>query len=335
MPINISLIYSYFHVAYSLQAQVAVRNQRTLKKEISVEGVGLHTGLRCLMRLKPAPGDTGIVFHIKGEGKSIAINASAKTVCDTAFATTLGANGTRVKTVEHLLAALAGLGIDNLLIEIDGPEVPIMDGSSKRFVDSIIGAGIASQASRRPYLKIVKPFFFKDGDAEVTALPWDGRLITYRIFYPHKLLGFQEMTFECEEDLFIREIAPARTFGFLKDVQRMRANGLAKGGSLENAVILSDTGVVNSTGLRFKDEFLRHKLLDFIGDLSLAGAPVEGHLIASRTGHTSNLKFVNALLAATDCWRMVYGCESEKEKRGPARMENPVLENPAGQVKYA
>ncbi|MDA8085175.1 MAG: UDP-3-O-acyl-N-acetylglucosamine deacetylase [Nitrospiraceae bacterium] len=318
------LVYRYFHLAYLLLKEAVMRYQRTVKEEISVEGVGLHTGTRSVMKLKPAPGGTGIVFYIKG--KDVAINANAKAVCDTAFATTLGADGMRVKTVEHLLAALAGLGIDNLFIEIDGPEVPIMDGSSKRFVDSIIGAGITSQSAQRPHLKIVKPFFFKDADAEITAMPDDGMRITYRIFYPHRLLGFQEMTFEFDEDSFAREIAPARTFGFLKDVQRLKSNGLAKGGSLENAIILSDTGVVNSSGLRFKDEFLRHKLLDFIGDLSLAGSPVEGHLIASRTGHTSNLKFVNALLAASDCWRMVHGPESD----------SPRLDGLAGKnLKYA
>ncbi len=307
MRMKNSFIYKYFCLARSLQKKEVMRNQQTLAKEVTVEGVGLHTGVQAAIRLKPAPKDTGIIFTIKGGGASISANVNA--VCDTAFSTTLGADGTRVKTVEHLLAALSGLGIDNLLIEIDGPEVPILDGSSKRFVDSIIVAGIARQPSKRPYLKITKPFIFKDGDAEVSAIPYEGRRISYRIFYPHRLLGRQEMTFEFEEGLFITDIAPARTFGFLKDVQYLRTIGLAKGGSLENAVILNDTEVLNSSGLRFKDEFLRHKLLDFIGDMSLMGFPVQGHMKASRTGHTSNLKFAKALLAATDCWQIAYDVE--------------------------
>lgn len=292
-----------------------MRYQRTLEKEVLVRGVGLHTGDQAAMLLKPAPKDTGIIFFAKG-GEA-PINANVNAVCDTAFSTTLGMNGTKVKTVEHLLAALSGLGIDNLYVEIDGPEVPILDGSSKHFVDSIVDAGIAIQPSKRPYLKIIKPFVFKDGDAEITALPYEGRRISYRIFYPHRLLGKQEMTFECGEDLFIKEIAPARTFGFLKDVQYLRTLGLAKGGSLENAVILNDTEVLNASGLRFKDEFLRHKLLDFIGDLSLMGFPVEGHMKASRTGHTSNLKFAKALLAASDCWKIAY----DRIEHGPADLK--------------
>ena len=303
-------------------------NQRTLKEGISFKGVGLHTGEPCAVRLKPAPAATGIVFHVKD--KDVAIAASHRAVCDTAFATTLGANGTRVKTVEHLLAACAGLGIDNLRIEIEGPEVPILDGSSKLFVDSMLMAGIDEQSSARPRLKVVTPFFFKDADAEITVMPWDGRCITYQIFYPHKLLGFQEMTFGFEEELFINEIAPARTFGFLKDVQRMKANGLAKGGSLDNAVILSDTEVINASGLRFKDELLRHKLLDFMGDLLLAGSPVEGHITASRTGHSSNLKFVSALLAASDCWRIVSGPEPET-----APLDSILGLDRAGKIRYA
>ncbi len=278
-----------------------MRNQRTLKREIGVEGIGLHTGSECSLRLVPAPRDTGVKFLRKDKG--VLINADCNSVSDTAFATTLGVNGTRVKTVEHLLAALSGLGIDNLIVEMDGPEVPILDGSAVKFVDIILQAGIAAQAAEKPHLRIQKPFAFKEGNAEIYAMPHEGFHITYRTYYNHHLLGHQQLSIGLSEESFVRELAPARTFGFLKDVERLRARGLAKGGSLENAIILSETGVLNGSGLRFEDEFIRHKVLDLIGDLSLIGFPVMGHIFASRTGHTTNLKFAKAL-AASDCWEL-------------------------------
>jgi UDP-3-O-[3-hydroxymyristoyl] N-acetylglucosamine deacetylase len=280
-----------------------MRHQRTLKKELVFEGIGLHTGSQACLKLKPAPKDSGIVFYRKD--KNVSLNATAGMVSETSFATSLGNNGTQIKTVEHLLAAIAGLGIDNLNIEIEGPEVPIYDGSSKTFAERIASAGVENQPSGRPYLRIVKHFSYVEGNAEFSALPYEGRRITYHIFYPHKLLGAQHMTYELEEESFLKEIAPARTFGFLKDVQYLRERGLAKGGSLENAIVLSESGIINSSPLRYKDEFLRHKILDLIGDLSLLGFPVHGHIIAKRTGHASNLNFVRALLAASDCWQIV------------------------------
>ena len=288
-----------------------MRLQRTLRKEIVFNGIGLHTGRQVTVKLKPAPRDSGIVFF--RSDKQAFINANMQAVCDTAFATTLGINGTRVKTIEHLMAALSGLGIDNLLIEIDGSEVPILDGSSAGFVELILKGGIAKQASKRPHLRITKPIIFKEGHSEISALPFNGRKITYQIYFNHKLLGKQQMSIELEEKSFIKELAPARTFGFLKDVEYLRANGLARGGSLDNAVILSESSVLNSTGLRFKDEFLRHKLLDFIGDTSLIGFPIYGHLIASRSGHTTNLKFITALMAAADCWEIVTDIKQPKK----------------------
>lgn len=286
-----------------MQLKNSVRLQRTLKKEVSFEGIGLHTGRQVSVRLKPAPRDSGIVFFRSDKGTFI--NANLTTVCDTAFATTIGVNGTRVKTVEHLMAALAGLGIDNLLIELNGSEVPILDGSSAKFVDLILKGGIANQASNRPHLRIIKPVVFKEGHTEISAMPHNGRKITYQIYFNHRLLGKQQMSIELGEKTFIKELAPARTFGFLKDVEHLRANGLAQGGSLENAIIVGESDILNTSGLRFKDEFLRHKLLDFIGDLSLIGFPIYGHIFASRSGHTTNMKFQRALLSATDCWEIV------------------------------
>lgn len=287
---------SYLHIIY------AMRLQRTLRKEVSIGGIGLHTGQNCSIKLMPAPRDSGIVFYRRD--RDVFIKADLNAVSDTAFATTLGSNGTRIKTVEHILAALSGLGIDNLLIEVTGSEIPILDGSSAGFVDLILSAGIAKQAEKMPHLKILKPVLFKEGNAEICALPYDGTLITYQMLYNHHLLGHQKMSIRLSEENFIKELASARTFGFLKDVESMRANGLAKGGSLDNAIILNEDGVINKTGLRFQDEFIRHKVLDFIGDLSLIGLPVYGHIHAVRTGHTTNIKFAKKLLLSTDCWEI-------------------------------
>jgi UDP-3-O-[3-hydroxymyristoyl] N-acetylglucosamine deacetylase len=285
-----------------------VRLQKTIKKELVFRGRGLHTGKFVVMKLKPAPRDTGIVFYRSDKGEHI--TADVNSVSDTAFATTLGSNGTRVRTVEHILAAAAGLGVDNMIIELNGPEVPILDGSSEGFVRRILDTGIARQASNRQYIKVVKPVFFKEGQVEVSVFPYDGTKISYQIYFNHCLLGEQKMTVEIGRDSFMRELAPARTFGFLKDVEYLKACGLAKGGSLENAVILTEKGVLNASGLRFKDEFIRHKILDFIGDIALLGFPIYGHFIVSRSGHTTNIKFLKKLLSSPECWQVVTGVDS-------------------------
>ncbi len=256
-----------------------MRLQRTIREEIIIEGIGLHTGSFSRVCIKPAPRDSGIVF-IRAD-KNIAIRANVNSVSDTAFATTLGYNGTKVRTVEHLLAALSGLGIDNAIVEVYGKEMPILDGSSLEISDMIIKSGIAKQSKKRPYLKITSPVTLSDGNAEIAVVPYDGRRITYRIHFNHHLLGEQAMSIELTEENFIMEIAPARTFGFLKDVEYLKANGFARGGSFDNAIILGDHGVLNSTGLRYKDEFVRHKILDLIGDFSLCGFPIYGHIIAN------------------------------------------------------
>jgi UDP-3-O-[3-hydroxymyristoyl] N-acetylglucosamine deacetylase len=284
-----------------------MRLQRTIKQEVSFAGIGLHTGSYVTVKLKPSPRDTGIIFY--RNDKDLMIRADVSAVVDTAFATSLGYNGTRIKTVEHILAAISGLGIDNLIIELDGSEIPILDGSSTELIDIILRSGIAKQGKKRPYLRITKPVFFDDGHSEIAAFPYNGRKLTYRIQFNHHLLGEQKLSIELNEETFAREVAPARTFGFTKDVAYLRANGLAKGGSLDNAVILGDNGVLNKSGLRFKDEFVRHKILDFIGDISLIGFPIYGHLVANRTGHSTNIKFVKNLLSAVDCWEIVSDTE--------------------------
>lgn len=284
-----------------------MRLQRTIKQEVSFAGIGLHTGSHVTVKLKPSPRDTGIVFY--RNDKNIMIRADVGAVVDTAFATSLGYNGTRIKTVEHILAAASGLGIDNLIIELDGSEIPILDGSSTELIDIILRGGIAKQGKKRPYIRITKPVFFDDGHSEIAAFPYNGRKLTYRIQFNHHLLGEQKLSIDLNEETFAREVAPARTFGFVKDVEYLRANGLAKGGSLDNAVILGDNGVLNKSGLRFKDEFVRHKMLDFIGDISLIGFPIYGYLVANRSGHSTNIKFVKSLLSAVDCWEIVSDTE--------------------------
>lgn len=280
-----------------------MRLQRTIKKEVLFHGIGLHTGKYSIVKLKPAPRDTGIVFY--RSDKDVIIRAGLNSVIDTAFATTLGYEGVKIKTVEHLLAAAAGLGIDNLFIEVEGPEIPVLDGSSTQLVGILLDAGIAKQAKKISYLKITAPVVYEDAHCRVVALPHEGRCLSYFMSFNHKVLGNQDFTIDLNEMNFAREIAPARTFGFLKDVERLRANGLAKGGSLDNAVIVDDEGVLNASGLRFKDEFVRHKVLDAVGDLSLIGMPIEGHIVMEKSGHAANVNFLKKLLISVDCYRVV------------------------------
>jgi len=284
-----------------------MRLQRTLRQEATFSGIGLHTGRHAVVKLRPAPRDSGIIFH--RTDRPAVIRAHVGAVTDTAFATTLGNGTIKIRTVEHLLAALAGIGIDNLIVEVDGPEIPILDGSSTELVSIILEGGIAKQGKKMPYLRITKPIMIEDGHAEIAAVPYEGRKITFRIHFPHHLLGEQEFSIDLNEQTFIKEVAPARTFGFLKDIQYMMANGLAKGGSLHNAVILSDKGVINSSGLRFKDEFVRHKILDSIGDFSLIGFPIYGHIFAHKAGHSANLKFIKKVISCPECWEIVSEAE--------------------------
>lgn len=280
-----------------------MRLQRTLKREVSFEGIGLHTGRHSKVRLRPASRDTGIIF-IRTD-KDLAIRASINSVTDTAFSTTLGYNGTKIRTVEHILAALYGLGIDNLFIEINGPEIPILDGSSIELTNLILKGELAKQSKKRPYIRITNPVVLTDGYAKIVALPYNGRRITYMIHFNHHLLGEQKLSLELTEKNFVIEVAPARTFGFLKDVDYLKANGFARGSSFDNVIILGESSILNSSGLRFKDEFVRHKILDLIGDLSLAGFPIYGHIIASKSGHTTNLKFLKKLLSRPDYWELI------------------------------
>lgn len=281
-----------------------MRYQNTLKNEVLLRGIGLHTGRNISMRLKPAPRDSGIVL-VRTDKKNVEINVGVNSVADTTFATTLAFNGARVGTVEHLLSALAGLNIDNLCVEIDGPEIPIMDGSALYFARAIIDAGIARQGKRVTCIRILKPIVLTEGQCQIAAIPYEGTKISCSVNYNHPLFEEQKLSIDVTGANFMNEIAPARTFGFLRDVRMLRAKGLAKGGSLDNAIVVGENGVLNKGELRFKDEFVRHKILDTIGDFSLLGYPIYGHIIAQRPGHSLNIKFLRKFLLSAGSWEII------------------------------
>ncbi len=267
--------------------------QKTIKSEVHLSGVGIHTGRLINIRLIPAQRDTGIVFYRKDKG--VYVRAKLPFVIDTSFATTIGIDGIKIRTVEHFLAVLHVFGITNIIVEIDGSEVPVLDGSALGFVNAISEAGIAKQGKTVPILKINKPVLYEESHSKIIAKPYNGFKITYKIFYQHPLIMEQTLSMDINEKIFAKDIAPARTFGFLKDIQYLLKNGFARGGSLENAIVLDDKGLV-AGNLRFRDEFVRHKILDAIGDLSLIGYPLQGHFIFERGGHTSHVNFLRHLI---------------------------------------
>jgi UDP-3-O-[3-hydroxymyristoyl] N-acetylglucosamine deacetylase len=281
-----------------------IRFQRTLKKQIHCEGIGLHSGLPVHMTLKPAPVGAGIVF-VRTDLGGAEISANAANTAATSFATTLSSNNASVKTVEHLLAALSGLNIDNVTIELDGEEVPIMDGSARPFVRLIADAGIQPLEALQSVLKVIKPVFVREGNKQLAIWPAEATSISYFIDFNHPLLKEQSLQYQPSEEAFLREVSDARTFGFMSDVKALQANGLAKGASLDNAVALGEDSVLNKDGLRYKDEFVRHKILDLIGDLSLVGMPVIGHIVAHKSGHGLNAQMVGKLLSTPQSWMLL------------------------------
>jgi len=279
--------------------------QRTVKEEIVCRNIGLHTGRKVGMTIKPAEGGEGIVFVRKDLPGQPRIKAELANVCDTTLATTIGLNGATVSTVEHLMSAFSGLGIDNAVVELDSFEVPIMDGSSLPFVTMLKEHGTVIQGHQRRYLVIESCVSVKDENGSAMFLPAPERRITYTIDFPHPVIGRQSYSFSLNHESYEREICAARTFGFLKDVEYLQAVGLALGGSLRNAVVLDEKGVINKEGLRFPDEFVKHKILDAIGDLSLLGMPILGHFVAYKSGHRLNNLLLKELMAARDAWRIV------------------------------
>ncbi|HZT77817.1 MAG TPA: UDP-3-O-acyl-N-acetylglucosamine deacetylase [Vicinamibacterales bacterium] len=293
--------------------------QRTLRRQISCVGIGLHSGNKVNLTLKPAAADFGIRFRRTDLGGH-EIAATVQHLGGIQLATGLARNEVSVETVEHLLAALTSTGVDNVLVELNSPEVPIMDGSAAPFIYLIHEAGVKRLQAPRKYLKIVRPIAISRGDKRIALYPSDHFKVTYSVSYDHPLLRHQSRTIRITEHSFIEEIAPARTFTFLKDVEMMRQNGLALGGSLENAIVLGETGILNNA-LRFEDEFVRHKILDAIGDLALVGYPVIGHLVAHRAGHALHTEFATKVLEATQAWRLV---ESAADHAADAPVPLPV-----------
>jgi UDP-3-O-[3-hydroxymyristoyl] N-acetylglucosamine deacetylase len=275
--------------------------QRTLRRQISCAGIGLHSGNKVTLTLKPAAPDSGIVFRRTDVG--IEIPATVEHVTAVHYATVLGRNGATVETVEHLLAALVSVGIDNVVVELTHNEVPIMDGSAAPFLFLVQEAGVKRLSAPRRYMKIVRPVQLANSDKRIAIYPSDHFKVSYTISFDHPVLRHQSRTERITEHSFAESIAPARTFGFLKDVETLRQNGLALGGSLENAIVIGDAGVLNA--LRFEDEFVRHKILDVVGDLALVGHPLVGHVVVHRGGHALHTALAAQLLEERDAWMLV------------------------------
>jgi UDP-3-O-[3-hydroxymyristoyl] N-acetylglucosamine deacetylase len=282
---------------------MSISAQRTLRRTVQCAGIGLHSGQKVTLALKPAPVDHGIRFKRADLG-GVEIPARVSHLGGgQQLQTGLVSDKASVETVEHLLAALRSLGIDNVLVELNHFEVPIMDGSSAPWVYLIQDAGIKELSASRQTIRILRPIQVQHGDKRMAVYPADRFKITYTISFDHPLLRHQQKTLDLDEQVFIDEIAPARTFGFLKEVEMLRQRGLALGGSLENAIVLGETGVLNP--LRFEDEFVRHKILDVIGDLALVGHPIQGHLVVHRGGHALHTAFAAELVRLRDAWTLV------------------------------
>jgi len=298
--------------------------QTTLRHPVAVSGIGVHSGLPVTLTLHPADDDAGIVFQRIATDGSIEreIRADVRAVTATEFATVLGdAEGPLCSTAEHLLAALRGLYVDNVVVEIDGPEVPIMDGSAAAFVDAIDQAGLTARALPRRYIEVIKPVSVSKDGAYGELRPYQhGFRVEAEIDFDHPLIGQQALSLDIEPDTFRREIARARTFGFMRDVSKLWSAGYALGASFENTLVVSEDRVLNPDGLRFADEFVRHKVLDAIGDLALAGQPL---LAAYRTvcgGHKLNHAVLSALMSDRSAWRVVEAAEPVRRARGSASL---------------
>ncbi len=279
--------------------------QRTLAQQVQCTGIGLHSGKKVNVRIKPAPVNHGIKFLRTDLLHKPVISAHFRNVIDTSLATTLGADGVIISTIEHLMASFAGLSIDNALVEMDAYEAPIMDGSAQPFTCMLQEAGIKTQSGRRYTFVVKKPIEMEEDDKKVGLYPSDALKISYTIDFDHPLVKRQSYTIALTDSLFEKEISRARTFGFLHEVNYLKQNGFARGGSLQNAVVLDHDGILNQEGLRYEDEFVRHKVLDCIGDLSLLGMPFIGHIVAHKSGHALNHALLKRFINHKACWETV------------------------------
>jgi UDP-3-O-[3-hydroxymyristoyl] N-acetylglucosamine deacetylase len=299
-----------------------VIKQRTLKNVIRATGVGLHSGEMVYLTLRPAAPNTGIIFRRVDLDPVVEIQAKAENVGETALSTTLVEHGERVSTVEHLLSAFAGLGIDNAYIDLNAPEVPIMDGSAGPFVFLVQSAGIEEQNVAKQFIRIKKPVTLEDGDKWARFEPFDGFKVSFTIDFEHPAFTGrpQKVDVDFSSTSFVREVSRARTFGFMKDIEKLRENNLALGGSMDNAIVVDDYRVLNEDGLRYEDEFVRHKVLDAIGDLYLLGHSLIGAFSGYKSGHEVNNKLLRELLAQEDAWELV---SFEDDKDAPILFSRP------------
>ncbi len=306
-------------------ARNSVSAQTTIAESVRIVGIGVHSGDRVALTLHPGDPDTGIIFlRTELPGRDVEIRANWKSVSATDLCTVIGdPSRASVATIEHLMAAVRGLGIDNLLVEIDGAEVPVMDGSARAFVEAIDQVGLVTQSARRRMIKVLKPVRVDNGQGWAELRPYDGSRFEVTIEFASPLIGRQSLAIDLAPKTFRRDIAGARTFGFVKDLERLLPMGLCRGSSLENSVGIRDDRVLNPEGLRFANEFVRHKTLDAIGDLALAGAPILGLYRSYKGGHKMNFEALRALFADASAWTMV---------EMPIRRESPAAEIGAGMV---
>ncbi|PKO83699.1 MAG: UDP-3-O-[3-hydroxymyristoyl] N-acetylglucosamine deacetylase [Betaproteobacteria bacterium HGW-Betaproteobacteria-11] len=301
--------------------------QRTLKSLVKTTGVGLHSGAKVTLVLRPAQPDTGVVFHRIDLDPPVDIKADPFAVGDTRLASCLEKQGARIATVEHLMSALSGLGIDNIHVDVDAAEMPIMDGSAAPFVFLLQAAGIEEQNVAKKFLRVKKPVEVKEGDKWARLSPYDGFSLDFSIVFDHPAMARTDSRAHIDfaDQSYLREVARARTFGFMQDVETLREQGLALGGSLENAIVMDEYRVLNSDGLRYADEFVKHKILDAVGDLYLAGHPLLAAFAAHKSGHALNNQLLRALLADASAWELVSFEEAQAAPATVARLYPQLL----------